>query len=94
MLFLPFVENSFKHGIKGGSDSGYVQIKIEISGKILNFEIENSKGTSIQLSDSKYKGIGIENVRKRLELIYENQHLLKISDARDKFSVLLQLQLQ
>jgi len=94
LLFLPFVENSFKHGLKGGAKNVFVEIRIEVSGKILNFEIENSKGKTTEINNSKYKGIGVENVKKRLELIYENSHSLKISDREEAFKVLLQLQLK
>jgi len=92
LIFLPFVENSFKHGLKGGAKNAFVKIRLEITGKVLNFEIENSKGKSSQIINSKYKGIGIENVRKRLELIYPDVHTLKISNNKDTFKVLLQLQ--
>lgn len=94
LVFLPFVENSFKHGLKGGSKNIFVEIKIEVAGSILNFEIENSTGKSALISDSKYKGIGIENVKKRLELIYPNLHSLKISENGKTFKVLLQVQLK
>lgn len=93
LLFLPFVENSFKHGLKGSASEIFVHIKIEISARILNFEIENSKGEPAQTVDSKYKGIGIENVKKRLELIYPGKHNLKISDNESIFKVLLQVEL-
>ncbi len=94
LLFLPFIENSFKHGLKGGAENIFVEIKIEISGNILNFEIENRKGKYIESGDAKYKGIGIKNVKKRLELIYPKLHSLKISDKKNTFKVLLQVQLK
>lgn len=94
LLFLPFVENSFKHGLKGAAENIFVNIKIEVSGNILNFEIENGIGEPIDSGDSKYKGIGIINVKKRLELIYPNLHSLKISDKQNIYKVLLQVQLK
>jgi sensor histidine kinase YesM len=94
LLFLPFVENSFKHGLKGGAKNVFVDIRIEVLGEILNFEIENSKGKTVEINNSKYKGIGVENVKKRLDLIYENTHSLKISDKEETFKVLLQVQLK
>lgn len=94
LLFLPFVENSFKHGLKGGTDEIFVHIKIEISARILNFEVENNKGGTVQIVDTKYKGIGIENVKKRLDLIYPGTHNLKISDNKNTFKVLLQVELK
>lgn len=94
LIFLPFVENSFKHGLKSGADKAYVTIKIEVSGKILTFEIENSKGQSTGMNDLKYQGIGIGNVKKRLELIYPGSHHLKITDDKTKYKVNLRLQLK
>ena len=93
LLFLPFIENSFKHGLKGGAENIFVEIKIEVSRNILNFEIENRKGKYIESGNSKYKGIGIENVKKRLELIYPKLHSLKIHDKKSTFKVLLQVHL-
>lgn len=94
LIFLPFVENSFKHGLKSGAENAFVKIKIEVSGKVLNFEIENSKGETAKVNDKKYKGIGIENVKKRLELIYPGSYLLKIHDNEKTFRVHLHLQLK
>ena len=94
LIFLPFVENSFKHGMKSGAEKAYVKIKIEVSGKILNFEVENTKGQSGVVEDLNYKGIGIENVKKRLELIYPGLYQLKILDTENLFKVVLRLQLK
>ncbi len=94
LLLLPFIENSFKHGLKGGAENAFVSIKLEITGKVLNFEIENSAGQSVEITESKFKGIGIHNVKKRLELIYPGAHAIKISENNGKYKVLLQLQLR
>lgn len=93
LIFLPFVENSFKHGLKSGAKNPYVKIKIDVFENNLVFEIENSKGKTAEISDSKYKGIGIENVKKRLVLIYPNLHSLKISEAEYLYKVNLQIKL-
>ena len=93
LIFLPFVENSFKHGLKSGAENPFVKIKIEILQNDLIFEIENSKGKTTEINDSKYKGIGIENVKKRLGLIYPNQHSLNISETENIFKVILQIKL-
>jgi len=93
LLFLPFVENSFKHGIKGGAENLFVEININVNDSSLKFSIRNSVGESVQKTNSKYRGIGIENVRKRLKLIYPEKHSLKISEDKKVFLVNLQLQL-
>lgn len=93
LIFLPFVENSFKHGLKSGAENPFVKIKIQVLPNELIFEIENSKGKTTEISDTKYKGIGIENVKKRLGLIYPNQHSLHISETENIFKVVLQINL-
>ena len=91
LIFLPFVENSFKHGLKSGAENPFVKIKIEVLPNELIFEIENSKGKTSEIHDSKYKGIGIENVKKRLGLIYPNLHSLNISENETIFKVILKI---
>jgi len=92
MLLLPFVENSFKHGIKGGGDDVFVRIDLHINDDELLMEVENSKGKAADPLEEQ-KGIGIENVRKRLSLIYPGRYDLKISDGERTFTIKLRLQL-
>jgi len=94
LIFLPFVENSFKHGLKSGAENAFVKIKIEVSGNDLSFDIENSKGKLVETENSKYKGIGIENVKKRLDLIYPGSYSLKITDEGNIYKVVLRLQIK
>jgi sensor histidine kinase YesM len=94
LIFLPFVENSFKHGLKGGAENAFVKIKLEVLGNNLSFEIENSKGKSMETDDFKYKGIGIENVKKRLDLIYPGSYSLNITNGRITYKVILKVQLK
>ena len=94
LIFLPFVENSFKHGLKSGAENAFVKIKLEVSGNNLNFEIENSKGQPIEPENSKYNGIGIENVKKRLDLIYPGTYSLEIADSEKTYKVMLHLQIK
>jgi LytS/YehU family sensor histidine kinase len=86
MLFIPFVENSFKHGvIKNGVL--HIDIAIKTSTNEILFEIKNSSS-----KDSTYnEGIGLENIKKRLELLYPNQYNLTIHENESDFEVLLKL---
>ncbi len=93
LIFLPFVENSFKHGLKSGAENAFVKIKLEVSGNKLSFEIENSKGKLPDTEQFKNKGIGIENVRKRLDLIYPGACSLDILNNEKTYKVLLQLKI-
>ncbi|HEX3386090.1 MAG TPA: histidine kinase [Mucilaginibacter sp.] len=88
LLLLPFVENAFKHGIE--DDSGWVTINLQVVKNCLFFKIENScKGISKQ----KGKGLGLSNVRRRLELIYPTKHELAINHSKGVFEAELQIDL-
>lgn len=82
MLLLPFVENSFKHGLSNEMSHGFVNIKLKVSGNDLYFYVENSKIKPNSVgTDYPSHRIGLENVKKRLELIYNKQHRLVIEDG-------------
>jgi len=93
LIFIPFVENSFKHGLKSGAENAFVKIKLDVEGNDLSFEIENSKGKSVEMENIKYKGIGIENVKKRLDLIYQGSYSLNIIDGEKTFKVVLKIKI-
>lgn len=86
MLLLPFIENSFKHG---SSKKGVlnVGIKLYCENKSIFFEIKNSSNTNT-ISES---GIGLENIKKRLELLYKDQYTLDITNDNELFKVNLKL---
>ncbi len=68
LLYLPLIENSFKHGIKGEIDNPYIDIQLTVLKKKIIFLIKNNKGVIDVLEKDKNSGIGIENLRKRLEI--------------------------
>ena len=86
MLLIPFVENSFKHGkIINGSLN--IDIIIEAQSNDIHFKMKNSFTKDTASND----GIGLENIKKRLELLYPNQHLLNINQDENDFIVELTL---
>jgi LytS/YehU family sensor histidine kinase len=87
LLFFPLVENSFKHGIKGETGKSFVIFQLKVSEKSIACSIENNKGVTDEVENYKYKGIGLDNVRQRLQLIYPGKHQLKITDSKEKFRV-------
>lgn len=89
MIFLPFIENSFKHGVNSNVGNTFINIKFEVTPRHLIFTIENNK-PSVKLSerDDYQGGIGIENVKKRLNLLYPGKHQLTIEE-NDTFLVTL-----
>tara|TARA_R100001369_G_scaffold35710_1_gene61036 strand:- start:8430 stop:9137 length:708 start_codon:yes stop_codon:yes gene_type:complete len=84
MLFIPFIENSFKHGI---IIDGILKINIAIKTQTnhTEFVIKNSSSKDSGLNE----GLGLENIKKRLELLYPNQYSLDILKTDDDFSVTL-----
>ena len=93
MLLIPFIENSFKHGLQGAPHDAFVHIHIEVDSCKFQFQIKNNLGESDALGHKEKKGIGIENTRQRLELLYPGKHSLSIGKKDKSFVVKLALDL-
>jgi sensor histidine kinase YesM len=91
MLFIPFVENSFKHGMLEPQGSGYVHASLTIGESELEFTVENSKSDSVQSRDKGGSQLGLENVKRTLELLYPKAHRLTIMDEKKRYRVELKL---
>ncbi len=95
LLFIPFLENSFKHGLNTQIREGFVNIRMRVADQDIDFFIENSKGDAVvQLSNRPSGGIGLENVRRRLNILYPDRHHLQISDSPNTYSVHLTIELE
>ena len=96
LLMLPFVENAFKHGISQNVDESFISIDIRIKEDRLTLQVENSKTDFSTKDDAGYtKGIGLKNVRRRLQLIYgEEEYSLQIFDEDEAFMVILKVPLR
>jgi len=94
MLLLPFVENSFKHGLQASVEKPYIVIRLGVSGNNLKFMVRNSRGEIDPAGLEEEKGIGIENTRQRLELLYPGSHKLEIANLDDTFTVNLSIELK
>lgn len=93
MLLIPFVENAFKHGISFRERS-QIKIALEIKDSTLYFDVSNSRHPRPENDPEKDKsGIGLENVKQRLQLLYPGRHELLIRDTGKEFFVHLVLQL-
>lgn len=89
MLFIPFLENSIKHGDLHKNGPGFVKVSIAITDKQLTFEVSNTIQQGGQRDD--VGGIGLENVQKRLALIYPKKHQLETFEKDGVFYVSLKL---
>ena len=90
LLFIPFIENAFKHGISH-REASFIRISMEIDRDQITFVAENSIGRSSQTGDMQHSGIGLENVKKRLVLLFPGKHELKIEQGETIFRVELSI---
>ncbi|UCE17878.1 MAG: histidine kinase [Gemmatimonadota bacterium] len=90
MILIPFVENAFKHGISL-CDASSIDMRLGINSKRLIFSVENTVHHAVRGILESTSGIGLENVKRRLELLYPKNHELTVRQADDTFSVRLVL---
>jgi hypothetical protein len=90
LLLLPFIENSFKHGASQMIEKPWISIAVEIKDYELWMKLINGKSP---VTHETVPGIGIMNVRKRLELLYPGKHSLVINDEDEMYIVNLKLSL-
>ena len=88
LVLIIFVENAFKHGISYSEDS-FVEVKVAVNGERLVFCCRNSKHHSTE-TDAK-GGVGLVNVRRRLDLLYGDRYALYVDDSDGKYGVRLEL---
>ena len=91
MIMIPFVENAFKHSVDSAIENGII-LKIVIDNGFLNFYCENHFDKS-ETDKDKGHGIGLETVKKRLDLIYKNNYNLSINTDNSVFKVNLEINL-
>ncbi|RIW12893.1 GHKL domain-containing protein [Algoriphagus lacus] len=88
LLFIVLIENAFKHGMEKLTEGGFVRINLYSGKDRLRFQIENNFDSNDSKSD---KGIGLENLKRRLELSYPGVHELKIKEENGIFRVNLEI---
>ncbi len=91
LLFINLIENAFKHGIEPAENASYLNIDLEVSYNQLIFRCENSFEQDIHSAES--KGIGIENLRKRLHILYPDEHHLTLEQKDETFIAVLSIDL-
>ncbi|MDM1295617.1 sensor histidine kinase [Sphingobacterium sp. N143] len=101
LLLVNFIENSFKHGVNANVGTSWVDIQLTADEKSIRFYIANSRPLTVDNKHNmraqdrgrqdEYSGIGLENVRRRLELEYFEKHVLSIKQTDDRYIVELTL---
>lgn len=91
LLFIPLVENAFKHGVQNIGQDNYAHFFLSIQDNEVFFEVQNSIGKRF---DKQLKsGTGLNNLRKRLQLIYPGKHQLEINKTETNYKAILYVQL-
>ena len=94
LMFIPFLENSFKHGVNNQLKEGYVDMKLHVKDLQVEVDIENSKAPALPSSSGKKSGgIGLVNVKRRLELLYPKKYELTIKNNPNTYHINLKLDL-
>ncbi len=99
LLIIPFLENSFKHGTSKMLREPWIKLFIQADENVLHFSLVNGKPAEEKFSNKKAsltgrQGIGLSNVKKRLELLYPQRYLLTIESTAHTFTVNMQIPLQ
>lgn len=92
MLLIPFVENAVKHGAQSTNEQSTIDISVAVKNTTLHFCVVNSK--PVMVSEAERKGMGLENVRRRLNLLYADSHGLEIEDNEESYRINLSIDLK
>jgi two-component system sensor histidine kinase AlgZ len=92
LIFITFLENAFKHGVSNNNPNAKVNLSIRLNGKECVYTVENSK-PPVKNGVGEKSGIGLQNVKRRLELSYPGQYKLTTEDKPDTYFVQLNLML-
>ena len=89
MLLIVFVENAFKHGIEPAEKQAFLHLKLSFENSRLFFRCQNSFEPQV----TQGPGIGLSNLKRRLELLYPDRHMLHTTMENDTFTAVLELDL-
>lgn len=92
LLFIPFVENAVKHNTDG-ENASFVYLSFNVQDNRLTFRCENSKPAEEEEKDNRIGGLGLKNIRRRLDLLYPDRHSLEIIEDKQSYIVNLHLDL-
>lgn len=88
LVLLSIVENAFKHGASGSVDAPQIKISLREEATTLIFNVWNTKSIiNGSINDAYKEGIGLSNIKRQLNLIYPNNHALKIVDDERQFNI-------
>ncbi len=91
LILITFLENAFKHGVSTNSTEAFIKVKIVLDEKMCVFSVENTK---LPNKSNEKSGIGLQNVKRRLDLSYPNNYVLNVKETAERYSVELHLNLE
>lgn len=91
MLIIPFIENAFKHGVSAHHNS-WIEIKLNCSKEAIHLNVKNSNHKKSKSTEEE-SGIGLENVRQRLAMLYPEKHLFQLFENEESFESNLKIEL-
>ncbi|MDX9882879.1 MAG: histidine kinase [Prolixibacteraceae bacterium] len=95
LLFEPFIDNAFKHGLRSPADKPFIRISFTFTENEVFFETRNNYAENLTTPKDKAYGIGLQNVEKRLKFLYRKKdYKLAVNSTDNVFSVLLRLKLK
>lgn len=92
LILIAFLENAFKHGGRNNTDN-FIHVELDAAADNLHFRIVNTIGISNEVEKRQPGGLGMENVKRRLQLLYPAKHQMQISDNGQEFIADLRIQL-
>ncbi|PPL04326.1 sensor histidine kinase [Parapedobacter indicus] len=91
LLMIPLIENAFKHGASEITEEAWINIDLDVDAYQLKLKVSNSKPSQPIERDAACGNIGLQNLKKRLELMYPETHRLTIYDEEDMYLAILQI---
>ncbi|WP_420459537.1 sensor histidine kinase [Neolewinella sp.] len=94
LILITFLENAFKHGVSGSAEGDvFITVRLDVEAGSCHYRVTNSKLAAGSKTLNEKSGIGLQNVRRRLELSYPDRYRLHTDETEDRYRVDLQLQL-
>ena len=93
ILFLPLIENTFKHALHRNIPNKWVKLVLLVEENEIIFQTSNPKALVHEKTNNSHNGIGLKNVKQRLHLLYPNRHELIVHDAEDNFTVTIMIRI-
>lgn len=91
LIFITFLENAFKHGVTNNNPKAWINISISLEGSECSYEVENSKIPNAKPVTEEKSGIGLQNVKRRLDLSYPDRYELEVKEDPEKYKVKLKI---